>query len=149
MTRAKEGPPTGEAIKLHAIRVGVGSARVRAAMDHVQQAQVELNLAMMDMCSVIGYVTESDKLRKHYDAIKSIWYKLDKKLKRGPTRNAFRINELDHQPADYEIANPHAGGCGRRGWRESFFSTDPDDEHADCETPCGLVGCDPDARRKA
>lgn len=27
--------------------------------------------------------------------------------------------------------------------------TDPDDEHRDCETACGLVGCDPKARRIA
>lgn len=25
--------------------------------------------------------------------------------------------------------------------------TDPDDEHADCEVPCGLASCDPRARR--
>lgn len=124
MAKMKEGPPTGEAMEKWRERVAVGTARVRAALDHIQQAQVELNLAMMDLCSVIGYVPEGDKLHKLHGAIKAMWYRIEKKLERGPTRNAFRTNELDHQPSDAERANPHRGGCGRAGWKESFFSHD-------------------------
>lgn len=117
-----DGPETGEAIERWKLRHKVGRDRVRAAMDHVQQAQVELSLAMMDLCSVIGYVPNVDRLSKLHTKIKAEWYRLDKKIARGPTRGAPRTNELDHTPTAEEQGNAHAMGCGRRGWKTSFFS---------------------------
>lgn len=117
---------TGEAIEIWKIKEKVGRARVRAALDHVQQAQVELGLAMADLCSVIGYVPESDRLNKLYAKIKDEWYRLDTKIARGPTRAFPQINQLDHTPTADEQINAHAGGCGRRSWRESFFETEND-----------------------
>lgn len=100
----------------------VGRARVQAALDHLQQAQVEIDLARMDLCAVIGYAGTSDQLGTIYQTIRRAWYKLQAGFERGPTKRYPQINELDHTPTTAERDDPHAGGCGRRGWTNSFFA---------------------------
>lgn len=106
-------------------RFVVGEARVRAALDHVQQAQVELSRAMADLSSVIGYIPEGDALSKLYDRVRSVWYRIDAKLKSGPTKRYPEINRLDRAPEPGEADDPHARGCGYRGWRTNYFSPPP------------------------
>lgn len=106
-------------------RKRVGRARVLAALDHIQQAQIELMLAVSDLCSVIGYVPESDRISALHARIKALWYRLDGVRQKGPTRASPHLGDLDHTPTAKEIANPHAGGCGRGTWRSTFFGDPP------------------------
>lgn len=98
----------------------VGEARVRAAMDHVQQAQIELGRAMADLSAVIGFIPEGDKLSALYDKVHSLWYKIRARLDAGPTKRYPEIGLLDRIPFAGDHVDVHAKGCGYRGWRVDF-----------------------------
>ena len=90
-----------------------GCLRVRAAMEHVEEAQRELGRAQADLCSVIGYTKEFDRLRKLYEAVKTEWYRLDGKLRSVPPKTNPRMGQLDREPNEKD-AEPHRQGCGGR-----------------------------------
>lgn len=106
-------------------RFVVGEARVRAALDHVQQAQIELSRAMSDLSAVIGYIAEGDALSKLYDRVHALWYRIDGRLRTGPSKRFPEINRLDRSPAPGEADDPHERGCGYHGWRRDFFGPPP------------------------
>lgn len=80
---------------------------------------------MADLSSVIGYVPEGDALSKLYDRVRSIWYRIDGKLKSGPSKRYPEINRLDRTPEAGEAADPHERGCGYHGWRTDYMAPPP------------------------
>lgn len=105
-------------------RVVAGMARVRAALDHVQQAQVELSRAIADLSAVIGFIPEGDKLSKLYDQTRKVWYAIQDRMLTGPSKRYPEINMLDRTP-DARDADPHERGCGYRGWKANFYAPMP------------------------
>lgn len=95
-----------------------GSARVRAAMQHVEEAQRELGRAMMDLSAVIGYVREGAALEKLYDKVKAEWYRLDSRVgfdERNQSRKPVGfVGALDREPDELDMI-PHRG-CGNPTW---------------------------------
>lgn len=81
-----------------------GTARIRAAKEHIEAAQVHLMHACAALCSIYGYVPEWERASKLHQIVKAFWYRVDAKRGRGAT------GELDHPPKDDE--HGHRGCCG-------------------------------------
>lgn len=93
-------------------RKEAGTLRVRAAMEHVEEAQREIGRAEADLSAVIGYGPEYLRLLKLYKIIKAQWYKLDATLRRVPVKSNPRLGDLDRDATEAD-AEPHARGCGK------------------------------------
>lgn len=88
-----------------------GDLRVRAAMEHVEAAQVQLMRACADLCSVIGFGPEWMRVSKLHGLVKATWYRID--AKRSKARRG-RNGELDRATTERDH-NPHVTGCGAGG----------------------------------
>jgi hypothetical protein len=62
----------------------IAEARVRAALEHLQQAQVEVERARQQLAAVVGVLPEYDRLGKLYERVRAEWYRLA--AKRGSPR---------------------------------------------------------------
>lgn len=85
-----------------------GLARVKAALDHIQTAQLELSHAQADLSAVRGYVDDWRRLGKLYERIRAEWYRLNTKMER-PGKG--ETGDLDRDPTERDH-NPHTTGCG-------------------------------------
>lgn len=84
-----------------------GQARIRAAKEHIEAAQVHLMHACAALCSIYGYIPEWNRASKLMQTVKAFWYRVDEKLQRAARG---RTGEMDHDPTPAE--HPHKGCCG-------------------------------------
>ncbi len=89
-----------------------GHLRVRAAMTHIEAAQVELARASMDLSAVVGFVQEGERLSDLHSKVKALWYRLEEKLRGHPGTN--RKGELNREPLPEDLRDGHYHGCGGR-----------------------------------
>lgn len=89
-----------------------GTLRIRAAMDHVQEAQYEMSRAMQDLSAVRGYGQDVRRLEKVYEKIRQQWYMIERHLRTPPSRKNPEMGALDREPTERD-AHPHQNGCGR------------------------------------
>jgi hypothetical protein len=75
-----------------------GTLRIRAAMNHVQSALVEIGRARTDLDAVLGFSRDCNRLDKLYQAIKKEWRKLDEGLRTVPPKKNPRLGEIDCDP---------------------------------------------------
>lgn len=71
-------------------RHAAAELRVARALEHVQRAQDEMDLALAQLSSIRGALPMGERGRKVREAIRSFWYRLD-----GANRRRW---ELDHEP---------------------------------------------------
>jgi hypothetical protein len=64
--------------------------RVARALEHVQRAQDEMDMALAQLSSIRGAAPMGERGRKAREAIRSFWYRLD-----GANRRKW---ELDREP---------------------------------------------------
>ena len=87
-----------------------GEARIRAALEHIEAAQVHLSHACAALAAEIGYVKEWDRAAKLMQTVKAFWYRVHEKSRYAPRG---KTGELDHDPTPNE--HPHKGCCGGIG----------------------------------
>lgn len=83
-----------------------GEARVRAALEHIEEAQIHLSHACAALAAEIGYVKEWERAAKLMQTVKAYWYRVDTKLH---TTSRGDTGLLDHDPKPDE--HPHKGCC--------------------------------------
>ena len=127
-------------------RRSAGTARVRAAMEHLTSAQLELRRAAMDLGAVTGYAVEHGTIRSLHDQSRAAWNMLDDKIG-GPPKG--KTGELDRNPTEAD-RNAHEAGCGERSYGRAVLlvvlsalgtgctSGDPDPGSPDAE-PAALT----------
>jgi len=62
-----------------AARKAAAEARVCAALDYIQEAQMLLGRAAQALCSVKGMVVEWRKVGARYDQVHGAWYQVERK----------------------------------------------------------------------
>jgi hypothetical protein len=87
------------ASNLLAARQAAAEARVKAALDCIQEAQMLLGHAAQALCSVKGMAAEWRKVGKRYDQVHGTWYVVEQK---AATLRARRRLVLDHEPNAHE-----------------------------------------------
>ena len=55
-------------------------AKVRRALDIIQEAQNMVNAAAREICSVPGFAKQWSGSRKPYEAVKGYWYRLNDRM---------------------------------------------------------------------
>jgi hypothetical protein len=69
--------------------------RVRAALDHLQEAQALVDRAGQELCDVIGLCPEWTRLGTLYDQVKRNWWAVSTKAQRLSRQGRLL---LDHEP---------------------------------------------------
>ena len=77
-------------------------ARVKAALDCIQEAQMLLGHACAALCSVQGMLPQWQEVGKRYDQVHCTWYWVEGKAARLRAKGGLL---LDHEPGAHE-------GCG-------------------------------------
>ena len=79
-----------------AARTAAAEARVRAALDLIQEAQVLLGRACAALSSVQGMKASWRQVGKRYDQVHGTWYAVEEKAARIRARGWLL---LDHEPS--------------------------------------------------
>jgi hypothetical protein len=82
-----------------AARKAVAEARVKAALDSIQEAQLLLGRAAEALCSVKGMAAEWRKVGARYDQVHGTWYGVERKA--AVLRAKGRL-VIDHEPGAHE-----------------------------------------------
>ena len=94
-------------------------AKVFEALDRIQAAQRELELACQALSPVVGAMPDWEHLSKLTDRVQAEWHRLNSKLERG---SAWRAGlRLDSEPFEFTGACERCGELvsdGRRVHRE-------------------------------
>ena len=83
-------------------RKAAAEARVKAALDYIQEAQMLLGHACAALCSVQGMLPQWQEVSKRYDQVHCTWYWVEGKAARLRAKGGLL---LDHEPGAHE-------GCG-------------------------------------
>lgn len=83
-----------------AARKRVAEARVKVALDYVQEAQLLLGRACAALCSVQGMNPQWQDVSKRYDQVHSAWYGVERKAASLRMRGQLL---LDHEPSKDEL----------------------------------------------
>lgn len=86
-----------------AARKAAGEARVKAALDLIQEAQMLLGRACAALCSVQGMNPSWREVSKRYDQVHGTWYAVEQKAARVRARGWLL---LDHEPSRDERTVP-------------------------------------------
>lgn len=86
-----------------------GELRIRAALEHIEEAQIEIGRAIADLSAVRGFVREGERLQKLYDRIRAEWDRVTYAKKPRGADETYR--ELDRETQQHD-ENPHYHGCG-------------------------------------
>lgn len=84
-----------------AARKAAGDARVKAALELIQEAQLLLGRACAALCSVQGMNPSWREVSKRYDQVHGTWYSVEKKAASARARGCLL---LDHEPHRDELA---------------------------------------------
>lgn len=84
-----------------AARKTAAEARVKAALDYIQEAQLLLGRASEALCSVKGMAAEWRKVGARYDQVHGTWYVVERKA--AVLRAQGRLL-LDREPSAHEAA---------------------------------------------
>jgi hypothetical protein len=95
-----------------ASREAAAAARVKAALDLIQEAQGLLGQAAAALCPVVGMVPEWRKVGALYDRVHAAWYQVEGKA--TSLRLSGRLR-LDHEPAASEERGAARRGNGEGG----------------------------------
>jgi hypothetical protein len=88
-----------------AARKAAGEARVGAALDLIQEAQLLLGRACAALSSVQGMNPSWREVGKRYDQVHGTWYAVERKAASARARG-FLL--LDHEPSRDELASREA-----------------------------------------
>jgi hypothetical protein len=82
-------------------RKAAAAARVKDALDLIQEAQMLLGRACAALCSVQGMNPSWREVSKRYDQVHGTWYSVEQKAARLRARGGLL---LDHEPSREELA---------------------------------------------
>ena len=82
-------------------RQAAAEARVKAALDCIQEAQMLLGRAAQALCSVKGMAAPWRKVGVRYDQVHGTWYVVEQKAAALRARGQL---VLDHDPTAHECA---------------------------------------------